>query len=107
MSHPEWYNGHAFQEGSALGRLSAQGDRQIYLLELLHDQGVALHEQGEALPERIAEKINKTESSNGISIKLRDIPGIVLGLMAILAALNGKLSLTDAFALLGKVGGSH
>lgn len=100
MTHPQDWQNDAFQEGSTLGQILAQGQRQIYVMEMIYARL-------DDLPDRIAEKISqdaKTEEG-GISIRWRDIPGVILGTAAVLAVLAGKLSLSDAFGLLGKVSG--
>lgn len=83
-------NGHAFHEGATLGQIVAM-------------IGV-LREDMRDLPERIAARLGEKKDPGGLSIQLRDLPGIILGLGAILAAATGKLSL--AVDLLEKVIGS-
>lgn len=80
-------NGHAFHEGASLGQI-------IVLIGVLR-------EEVRDLPDRIAAKVGEKKDPGGLSIQLRDLPGIILGLGAILAAATGKLSL--AVELLEKV----
>lgn len=99
MTHPQDWQNHAFQEGSTLGQILAQSQRQLYVMEMIYARL-------DDLANQIAEKISqdaKTES--GISIRWRDIPAIILGTGALLAVLAGKLSVGEAFGLLGKVSG--
>lgn len=99
MTQQQDWQTHAFQEGSTLGQILAQSQRQLYVMEMIYARL-------EHLPEQIAEKISHdAKTEGGISIRWRDLPGIILGTAALLAVLAGKLSLGEAFGLLGKVSG--